>query len=139
MANGQSSLPAWAMVAPSGQSNWTWAASTEDQRALVKPDKPNDRLAAAWYNYSSFDINLNFTDGQIHGVNVYCLDFDLAQRIVKLEILDAATNAILDTRTINSFSDGVYLRWQVSGNAKLRVTDQGPSSASVSGVFIDGP
>lgn len=93
-----------------GQGNYTWASSTSDPRALVKPDNPSDRIAATWYTYNSYDINLNFTDGLTHQVALYCLDWDSNNtRSQKLEILDGVNNAVLDTRTINSFNGGVYV------------------------------
>jgi hypothetical protein len=136
-ADGPSSVPAWAQLSVTGQSNYTWAPSTADVRALIKPDNPNDRFAATWYTFNSYDINLSFTDGLAHQVALYNLDWDTAnQRSQKLEVIDAVTNAVLDTRVINGFSEGVYSVWRITGNVKLRVTNLGPNAAA-SALFID--
>lgn len=132
-----SSLPTWAQVTLTGQSDATWASSTTDARALTKPGNTSDRIAGTWYTFNSYDISFNFTDGQSHKIALYCLDWDTDNtRSQKLEVLDGATNAVLDTRTLNAFKGGEYVVWQVSGNVKVRVTNLGPN-AVVSGIFID--
>src|SRR5262249_14680010 len=50
--NSSASLPSYATVTPSGQSSYTWAASTTDVRALQVPG--GNRIAACWYSGSSF-------------------------------------------------------------------------------------
>ena len=63
LAQGASSVPAYAQVGVAGHLNYTWAASTPDSRALQKPGAA-DRLAACWYGKSSFAVTLNLTGGQ---------------------------------------------------------------------------
>src|SRR6185295_6023860 len=48
LANGASSLPSFAVVTLLGQGAWTWAASTTDVRALLRP-AATDRFAATWF------------------------------------------------------------------------------------------
>src|SRR5262249_5362557 len=65
--NSSASLPSYATVTPSGQSSYTWAASTTDVRALQVPGTTS-RIAACWYSGSSFKVDVNLTDGQKHNL-----------------------------------------------------------------------
>ncbi len=129
------SYPAYAQVTPSGQSNYTWAASTTDPRALQKVASATDRLAATWYG-GTFTIDLNLTDGKVHEVGLYLLDWDTTSRTETLEVHDATTNALLDTRTVSGFHDGQYLRWNIQGHVTVRVVSTGTGNAVVSGLFF---
>ena len=86
-------------MTPSGHASYTWASSTGDVRALDRAAAPG-RVAATWYSGAQFDITVDLTDGQPHLVAFYCVDWDTATRSQRLEVFDAATNALLDTRTI---------------------------------------
>jgi len=135
------SYPAYAQVSVSGQSAYTWAASTSDVRALLKAASPTDRLAACWYSGSNFTVDVNLTDGNIHRVAVYSLDWDgNNSRQERLEILDAVSNAVLDSRDVTSYSGGKYSVWDLQGHVKIKVTHLGPagSNAVISGLFF-GP
>ncbi|MDQ3252778.1 MAG: hypothetical protein M3R15_02545, partial [Acidobacteriota bacterium] len=117
---------------------WTWAASTAEARALQKA-AGTDRVAATWYSDSSFTVDINITDGQTHQVALYCLDWDSQGRTQTVEVLDAATGAVLDTRSITAFTGGRYLVWNVSGQIRLRATRAAGPNAVLSGLFFDAP
>jgi len=135
VVNDTVNYPSYAQVSVSNQSLYTWLASTNDVRALQKA-ATNDRIAATWYAGSSFDIDINLTDGQAHQVGMYCLDWDLNNRAQRIDVLDAASSALLDSRNISGFSNGQYLIWNVSGHVKLRVTKTAGSNGVVSGLFF---
>jgi serine protease len=97
--------PAYATVAASGQSSFTWAPSTTDPRALQQPGSAS-RIAACWYASGSFTVDLNLTDGQQHRVALYLLDWDSQGRSERIDILDAASGAILDSRSAAGFAAG---------------------------------
>jgi hypothetical protein len=137
VVNDTASLPAYATITPTGHSNWTWTASTSEARALRRASGV-DRLAATWYAASSFDVTIALTDGQPHQVAFYCLDYDSAVRSQRLDVFDAATSALLDTRTISSFGAGQYVTWTVTGSIRVRVTRLAGANAVLSGVFIGG-
>jgi hypothetical protein len=130
------SLPPYASVTPGGHDSWTWAASTSDVRALKRAAAPG-RVAATWYSGAQFDVTVGLTDGQPHLVAFYCLDFEGAGRSQRMDVFDAATNTLLDTRTIGGFSSGAYVNWTITGNVRVRVTRVGNANAVVSGVFIN--
>jgi hypothetical protein len=104
-------------------------------RALQKA-LTSDRIAATWYAETFFDIDINLTDGLPHQVGIYCLDWDTTTRSQRIDVLDAVTNALLDTRNVTGFSNGQYLLWNISGHVKLRITNTGLTNAVVSGLFF---
>ena len=132
------SLPSYATVTPAGQSNAVWASKTSDPRALQYANGTS-RIAACWYASSSFTINVNLTDGQTHDLALYALDWDKGSRSEQIQISNASTGAVLDTESISSFSNGIYLQWAVSGNLAIKVTHSGGTNAVISGLFFDPP
>jgi methionine-rich copper-binding protein CopC len=133
--NASSSLPAYATVTASGESAYTWSSNTTDVRGLLIPGSTN-RIAACWYSGSSFVINVNLTDGLVHPVSLYALDWDTTRRSEQIEVLNASTGAVLNTQTASSFHNGEYLTWNVSGNVEFKVIREAGTNAVVSGVFI---
>lgn len=131
----QQSLPGYIQLSGSGKSDWTWAFDTTDTRALLWP-VGSGRIAACWYSATSFDMNVGFTDGQTHRVAVYVLDWDSGGRSQKVDVLDAATGAVLNTQTVTGFSGGQYLVWDIKGSVKIRFTRQAGSNAVAGGVFF---
>jgi hypothetical protein len=128
------SYPAYATVTASGQSTWTWASSTADIRALQRATG-TDRVAATWYG-GAFSIDVNLLDGSAHQVGVYVVDWDFGNRTERLEVRDAVSNALLDSRTISGFSGGQYIRWTVSGHVKIQVVNAAGVNAVVSGLLF---
>ena len=129
------SYPAYAQVNVVNQNPYTWVASTGDVRALQKALVAG-RIAATWYAPSSFEIDVNISDGQTHQVALYCLDWDTISRGQTIEVLNAASNALLDTRSVSSFTNGQYLVWNISGHVKFRVTRTAGENAVISGLFF---
>ena len=131
-----SSLPSYATVTPSGQTNYTWAGSTTDPRALQDAGGVG-RTAAAWYSKTSFTVDVNLTDGKAHELALYFLDWDKQGRSEQVVISSEATGKPLDTESISSFSGGEYLDWDVTGNVVITITNTGPANAVLSGLFLN--
>src|SRR4029077_1138869 len=136
-ANDSQSLPAYASFAVQNQQNYTWMSSTSDPRAL-QTGSGTGRIAATWFNSSTFNFDLNFTDGNAHQFALYAVDWDSTTRVETIQIVDANSNAVLDTRNISSFTNGIYLVWNISGHVKINVTRTGGANAVISGVFFGG-
>jgi hypothetical protein len=136
IANDSTNYPAFAAVTFSGQSQFTWVASTASVAALQKAAAA-DRIASTWYFTPSFSIDVVITDGFSHQVALYCLDWDNAGRAQRIDILDAATGAVLDSRTISGFGAGQYLVWNLAGHVTIRATVTAGSNAVIGGVFFN--
>jgi hypothetical protein len=134
--NGTVAYPSFVTVTPSGTSSATWASSTTDVRALYTSATSTTRIAATWYNSTSFLIDLVFNDGKQHQLALYCLDWDTTQRAEKVTIQDA-NGVLLNTQNMTNFHNGDYLVWQLSGHVQIRVTSMtGSANAVVSGLFF---
>jgi glucose/arabinose dehydrogenase len=132
-----STLPAYAQLALSGQSTYVWNGSTTDVRALQQPTG-SDRFAPTWYAGSAFSLDLNLTDATPHQIAFYGLDWDGGGRAERVDVIDASSGTVLDTRTLTQFSGGQYLVWTVAGHVVFRVTLTGGLNAIMSALFVDG-
>ncbi|MGA2715070.1 MAG: hypothetical protein ABSG41_18375 [Bryobacteraceae bacterium] len=130
--------PSYAQVAISNAQTYTWASSTSDVRALQKASNPTDRIAAVWYSSTNFTIDVNLTDGLTHQIALYALDWDNESRVQRVDVIDANSQTILDTRNVSNFRIGEYLVWNVQGHVTFRVTNLGPGNGVVSGIFFGG-
>lgn len=139
IVNDSASYPSYAALAvPAPTGLFTWAASTSDTRALKKASATAiDSIASCWYEWSVVNLALSLNDENLHRVAVYFLDWDRGGRSAKVEVLDANTNTVLDTRSISNFGDGLYLVWNLKGRVTIRVTSTNPNTnITVSGVFF---
>ena len=137
VANDSQSIPSYASFAVQNQGNYTWAGSTTDPRAL-QTGSGTGRIAATWYLSGTFSFDVNLSDGKLHRFALYAVDWDTTLRAETIQVVDANSNAVLDTRTLSSFSNGVYLVWNLSGHVKINVIWTGGNNAVVSGVFFGG-
>jgi hypothetical protein len=138
LINGSSSLPSYATVTPAGQLSYTWSTTTTDPRALQDAGG-SGRLAECWYSPTSFTVNVSFTDGQTHDLELYFVDWDSTTRAQQVQISNASTGTVLDTDNVTSFNSGEYLNWAVSGNLLITITNTGSPNAVLSGLFLDPP
>src|SRR5262249_52507853 len=118
-------------------SEYTWAGSTTDMRALQKP-AAGDRIASTWVSGTNFTIDVNLTDGNWHQVGIYSVDYDNWNRAQRVEVLDGVSGNVLDTRSLSGFQNGRYLVWNLAGHVKIRLTTLN-YNAVVSGIFFDLP
>ena len=116
----KSSVPSYATVSQTGASIFEWTGTTSDVRALQDSPGSTNRFASTYYASGSFNINLNLNDGNAHRVAVYFLDWD-ASRTETIKILDATTQAVLDTEIISNFHNGEYAVWNLQGNVIIPV------------------
>jgi VCBS repeat-containing protein len=111
--------------------------ATTDPRALQVPGT-TDRIAASWLGDHGFTLDINITNGQSREVALYMLDSDRNGRSQRLEVIDATTDQVLDTRDVSDFGDGIYLIWNLSGHVKIRFTNLANGlNATLSGIFFD--
>ncbi len=139
IASSSQSLPSYATVAVQNAANYIWVPNSADPRAL-QTGVGTARIAACWYAGTSFDFDVNITDGNTHQVALYALDWDNygGGRAEQIQIVNATTNAVLDTRNVAAFTNGTYLIWNISGHVHINVTLTGGGNIVMSGVFFGG-
>jgi hypothetical protein len=115
---------------------YVWAASTTDTRALQRPLNSADRFAATWVDDDRTYVTVDIKDSQLHRVSLYFLDWDRLGRSERVDVIDAVTGQVLDSRIISNFGDGVYGAWNIQGRVLFSITNI-TGNAVVSGVFID--
>ena len=96
IANGASSMPSYGSATVSGASTFTWAPLTSDVRALQSGPGASTRIASLYYG-NNFNVNVSVNDGTLHPVSLYFLDWDTSKPTQTVTVLDAGTNAVLDT------------------------------------------
>jgi hypothetical protein len=138
IANDITQLPAYASMLVETTPTYTWAQPTTDPRAL-QVSRGAQSLIASAYAGNSFTFPVNLSDGKVHRLALYLLDFDCASRTESISILDAGSKAVLDTESFSSLDQGLYASWNVTGQVLVQVTETGNSHAVVSGVFFDTP
>jgi hypothetical protein len=126
--------PSYATFAVQNATAYTWNANTSDPRALQLPTGAGS-WASTWFNPTAFNINVSITDGGTHQIALYALDWDSSGRSETINVTDAKTGAVLDTRSISSFTNGVYLVWNISGSVQINIVST-ISNAVISGVFF---
>ena len=129
------SYPAYAQVVPSGHLTWVWETATSDIRALQR-SVGSGRVSAAWHASTPFNVGVNVLDGQFHQLAIYCVDWDSTERVQRVDILNAVTGAVLDTRTVSAFNGGQWLVWNVTGGITLRVTTVAGINGVIQGIFF---
>ena len=92
-------------------------------------------VASSWNNPT---FNINVTDGKLHQLALYALDWDMQGRAETIQIIDTASGATLDSRNIANFSNGTYLIWNISGNITINVTVTSGPNPVISGIFFGG-
>ncbi|HEY6228327.1 MAG TPA: hypothetical protein VI282_14490, partial [Verrucomicrobiae bacterium] len=136
MVGASASLPSFASVATTA-SQWTWSATSTSPSALLLPGAATTRVAACWYSTTPLGFDFTVNDGQLHRVSMYFLDATSSGRQQRVDLVDRATGATLDSRNLSSFANGIYLTWDITGNASIRITPT-TVNAVVSGIFFDG-
>ena len=150
MIGGESKLPTYASIHVSEQAEarvvdatwrgdaenalWTWAAKTDDRRALARPSGP-DRLAACWYGDTIvFDLEVGESS---RNVTMYFVDWD--QQDVRKQTVQIRTcgGEVLDERELTAFHDGKYLTWRIQGRVQVEIRKDTGNNAVISGIFFD--
>ena len=130
-------LPPYLQVISTGGIDETWKASTDDPRALQKPDGP-DRIASHTYTTGTQTVDVAVTDGIETRVALYLLGRD-RDSVFQVEVVDPAigANGLLDRRTVSDSRNGTYLRYRVRGRVRFRINRGTGDRAAFSGVFFD--
>jgi hypothetical protein len=128
--------PAYAQVLATGKHDYVWAAQPDTDPRALQRGVAAGRIAATWFSSTSFAVDVNVTDGNLHNVALYNLDWDSTARAQRVDILDGNSGSVLDSRTVTGFNGGQYLIWTVSGHITIRITRTAGDNAVLSGLFF---
>ncbi len=129
-------LPAYAAASFPGAQLFQWAV-TGDPRALQEANSATLRIASTYYGNPSFSMDLNLTDGNTHQVALYFMDWDGGGRAETVTILDASTQALLDTpRQVSNFIGGQYLVWNLKGHVTIHFNLNSGANTLLNGIFL---
>ncbi|HXG47310.1 MAG TPA: Ig-like domain-containing protein, partial [Methylomirabilota bacterium] len=124
------------------------ATAVENAEVLVLDDPSTDghalqktngveRIASRWQADSQFRFLIETTDGQAHRVTVYLAALDAQPRLLEVRVLDQATRAVLDRRSIFVAGNPAHLRWSLRGRVELQIARLTGPNAVASGLFFD--
>ncbi len=69
-------------------------------------------------------------------MSIYAVDYNNQGRSEHVQVIDASTGTVLDSRTITAFKGGEYLTWKLSGDVNLLFTSLSGPNSVVSGIFF---
>ncbi len=137
LATYATNVPPYALITPTGVQSFVWASSSTDLRAVEKP-VGSDRFAGLWFATTNFAIDVNLADGNAHQVGLYCLDWDGEFGVQTIQVTDAVTGTLLDTRSVTNHGSGTYAFWVVTGHVEFLLShDPVGDLARLSGLFFD--
>ncbi|MGV3773895.1 MAG: chitobiase/beta-hexosaminidase C-terminal domain-containing protein, partial [Verrucomicrobiales bacterium] len=128
-------IPAYAKVTYAGKTDHIWQYTSADPRAVQKVSTET-RIASTAYSGTSFNVEVTLDPGVVSRVSFYCLDWDRQNRTQTIEVVDGTTGVTIDTRNVESFGEGAYYSWDVSGKVIFRFTRTGPYNAVQSALFF---
>jgi hypothetical protein len=133
------SYPPYATVTPAEKSDWTFSTNTSANILTLQRAASTNRLSAAWFAATSFDVNIAQNDGLPHRFAIYNYGH-CCGRIQKVQILDTSgTTQFYESEPLSNFDTApLYLVWDIIGDFKLRVINLGPHNCLISGFFF-GP
>ncbi len=120
-----------------GTEFYPFGTNTTDPRALQRAAaaSPTSRFSACVFTSSAMTFDLPLPEGVTNQLGVYLMEPG-GGRAEQVELLDAATAVVLDTRFLSSINTGVYLLWEVKGPVRVRVSRVAGANAVVSGIFL---
>ncbi len=130
------SLPAGVTVAVNGTSTYTWGNPSTVVQSLEVPPAGATRIAACWFSSTSFTVDVTTGTGA-YNLELYVLDYDKDKRSEQIQLSDAGSGTVLSTQSVSGFSGGAYMKWAISGNVLITITNEGPENAVLSGLFFD--
>ncbi|HYF52185.1 MAG TPA: hypothetical protein VEJ63_22450, partial [Planctomycetota bacterium] len=113
-----------------------WGESAEI-KALENSADGGQRTATCMHSTTEVKMRITAKDLTPYRLSVYCIDFDKGNRAQRVEALSDTGN-VVHTFELSSFSDGVWLHYNVKGSCILKfVNTAGRMNALVSAVLFD--
>lgn len=137
------SLPDDVAVSHIGSNLETYESSSTRPEALRNPLDGASRIEAVRTSRLHHIIDVNTAENR--QVTVYLADYKNRNIQMAVDVIDPATQKVLDSRIVNSLQGGVYLKYNIEGHLRLRFTRffydgyGNPDYPVCSAVFIDEP
>jgi N,N-dimethylformamidase beta subunit-like protein len=136
--NDQANYPSDTSISLSGAQSYTWSPNPVAGHALRRASG-SGRIAACQYG-QTIEIQISVSSATKRQVALYLVDWDRVQRSATIDVLSGSGQTILPTRTVASFSEGIYLVWNITGTVRIRLTSATTAAnIVVSGIFFDPP
>jgi hypothetical protein len=127
--------PADVSLSLSGVTPYNWDGNPSATRALQRSG--TGRIAACWYNSTTFSVTINLSGTNAHRLAIYGLDWETTSRGETIDILYPGTSTVLDSRSLTNFNGGKYLIWDILGSVTVRATRTAGANAVISGLFFN--
>jgi hypothetical protein len=132
-------FPSFVTGSLSGGSPVILADSTNNTAAPERVSDPTSRISAYEAAQSTESVNLTFTDGDSHQVELYLADLDHKKRSEEVQVVDNATGDVLEGTEVSNFTKGTYVVFNLQGSVSLKLTAISGPSVVYSGIFFDTP
>ncbi len=123
-----------------GSNYWVQENPSLDARALRDPAYPLDntkRKKQIVYSGTAFEQTFMLNDHDKHLFTIYTTDYGNVDSVTeKFELFDLQNN-LLESRTVNTIQNGVYLTFEVRGSFKIKATTLAGAAANIQGYFFD--
>lgn len=122
ITNDAMSLPSYVVVNLGSPAVYTWQTNC-GLKCLQNHNNTGTIASTMYGNMAPFSIDVEFTDGKNHQVELYYMDFDNNARVASLRVLDAVTGSVLlDSLQVDDFKNGKYVVLNLKGHVKLEFT-----------------
>ena len=139
-------VPSYATFQPTNTNIQVLDAISTDPRALQKifyTFTATERIKTQFHAVSSMDFDVSTNDMQWRRIALYFCDWDAIGRSITVEAHDATSGALIDSRPLLNYQNGVYLVYNYRGRVYFRVRNNNPvptaPTASISAFFWGGP
>jgi hypothetical protein len=139
-ATDRANLPAGVSYTKTSTIHHTWAASTNESRAVQDP-AGGSRRATAWYNSAAFSQTFTFATGAQRLMRIYVLDWDGAN--ARAQTVSVTVDGVTRSVHVSAFSAGRWIDVPISvragGTVTITTTRTAGGNGVISGVFFDPP
>jgi hypothetical protein len=117
-----SNLPGTVSVELLNGADRIWTSRTKDIEALQKPGGAG-RIAASRYHPLHDIVDIECSGSVSQDISLYLMDWERTGRWTVVDVIDAKTRKLIDSRNITRFGSGVYLNYRISGRVQIRLTN----------------
>lgn len=117
--------------------DWDRKIFVDDKRVPQRGPGMTERHATVFTVHTPPMIfRVDIKDNKPHRLSFYVLDYLRKKKAMQVEI-KALNGTVLDSRRIDNYSNGAYLRYRVRGSIYLVLSPLDKADPELSGVFVD--